>query len=104
MNAPSFDITRINSAYGSAAWVSEMGQETARCCNNIDARINRIQQESLALTSKSIELETQYNNSTGLFARLRLAWNMKSISREIEWRRKVLLELWDARLRRTMSW
>ena len=104
MNAPPFDITRINSAYGSAAWVKEMVQETSRCCDNIDARISRIQQESLALTSKSIALETQYNTSRGLFARIRLMWAMNSLSREIEWRRKVLLELWTERQRRTMSW
>jgi uncharacterized protein YijF (DUF1287 family) len=104
MNAPLFNITNIKSAYGSCAWVQEMVQETARCCNDIDIRISLIQHESLDLTNQMVELEKQLGLTVGFFSRVRLSWKMKSISRQIEWRRKVLSELWFARQRRTISW
>lgn len=104
MNAPSFDITRIKNAYGSSAWVNEMIAEETRCCESIDARTTRVEDESLQLHTKMGELEKRLQDTCGFFARWSLRSQMKRIAKQMEWRRLVLIELYEARIRRTMTW
>lgn len=104
MNAPLFDTANLKSPYGSAAWVREFYAEETRCCKSIDARTCKLEEEDSVLLKESIALEKQIEAECGFFARLKLTLKMRKIDKEREWRRLALIELYEARLRRTMTW
>lgn len=104
MNAPLFDITRINAPGGSPTWVKQMIDEETRCCADIDARTSQLEVETIDLQTEAIAVEEQLKTEWGLFARIKLTLKLRRFDKQIEWRRKVLITLGEARLRRTMSW
>ena len=104
MNAPYFDLKRVIGAYGSSTWMLNMIAEENRCCKDIDARIVRIEHERTGLNGELDKIESQLKLPHSFFTHLRLHFKMSGINRQKEWRRKVLMELYEARIRRTMTW
>ncbi len=104
MNAPHTNVQYIHSfPFGSAAWANAIVSEDRRCCGQIDARLTKIRAERIALCDEFSAIEKQMEVEPGFFARLKLTFRLRRINRELEWRRKVMLELLDARIARTYA-
>ena len=99
MDAPQFDITHVKSPCGSAAWNREMSEEETRCSKTIDARIDRLEEEDIALLKEAVALENELKVECGFFARLKLTLKQHRLNKELEWRRKAIVELSEARIR-----
>jgi hypothetical protein len=104
MNAPHINVQYIHSfPFGSAEWAKAILSEDRRCCGAIDARMSKIRAERIALCEEYTAIEKQLETEQGFFARLKLTFKMSKIDKELEWRRKVMIELLDARIARTYA-
>jgi hypothetical protein len=104
MNAPHINVQYIHSfPFGSAEWAKAIVSEDRRCCGQIDARINKIHNERMALYEEYAAVEKQLETEQGFFARIKLTLKLRRIDKELEWRRKVMIELLDARIVRTYA-
>ena len=104
MNAPYFDTNNLKGPYGSYEWMASFLAEKTRCCKDIETRIACIRGEVSALKDKIIALEAQSKVARGPFDTLGLWWKMRAITRELKWRENVLIELYNARIDRTLTW
>ena len=103
MNAPFFNTKNLKSPFGSAAWMGDIIAEEKRCCGTIDARINKLRDERIALGEEFAAVQEQLETEQGFFARLRLTFKLRNINKQMEWRRLALSELFDARITRTYA-
>jgi hypothetical protein len=104
MNAPYFDMKNLPSPWGSVAWMYEIIAEEKRCCEEIDIRLHTLQSEFRDLTAKLSILETQLaNNTSGVFAGFSLLFKIRKIAKEMRWRRRAIIKLFDARIARTFG-
>lgn len=104
MNAPTFDMNRCPSAWGSADWMHELCVEKSRCCDPIDARIDQINNEATVLRNESISIDNQLKTNCGLFTRMHLTYKMRCIDNRRAWLNTVRIQLYEARLRRMPVW
>lgn len=104
MNAPHFNMKNLPSPFGSVEWTQEMINEEKRCCGQIDARLNQLENESQNLNAQLSTLEAEVaNNTFGFFEGISIRIKMHKIAKEIEWRRRVIIKLLNARIVRTLG-
>jgi len=101
MKAPYFNTNNIPETYGSVDWMKAIEAEEHRCCDDIDARRQKLTNEYVSLCREWSELNRKKDATNGFFACIRLSVKMKMLEREMNWRRDVMDELIDARIART---
>lgn len=101
MNAPHFNTEKLPETFGSFEWMNAVIAEEHRCCDAIDARYKKINDEYVNLCREKSHLQAESNRTTGFLASFRISSKLRKIEREMKWRRDVMDELLDARLART---
>ena len=103
MNAPHFNSDNLSLNLGSVEWMQSIINEENRCCKDIDARLKVVEAEHLALIQQLSDMQKQMEKTIGPIACIRLYFKMKRISSQMKWRRKVIIELLNARITRTYA-